>query len=65
MCWFIIIEHEIHSVCGSGNEDDLEDSIVEILGFVKGPDKINVTGNVDEQVEELRLERYAGSALYL
>jgi hypothetical protein len=34
---FIVIEHEVNSVCRSADEDDLEDGVVKGLGLVEGP----------------------------
>ena len=60
---FVVVEHEVDGVRGGADEDDLEDGVVERLGLVEGPEKIDVTRNVYDEVEELRLERDAGCAL--
>lgn len=59
----VVVEHQVNGVRGSADEDDLENGIVERLGLVEGPEKIDVARNVYDEVEELRLERDAGCAL--
>jgi hypothetical protein len=61
---FIVIEHEVDSVCGSADEDDLKDGVVEGLGLVECPQQVDVSCEVDNEVEELRLERDARRALH-
>jgi hypothetical protein len=59
----VVVKHQVNGVRGSADEDDLENGVVERLGLVEGPEKIDVTRNVYDEVEELRLERDAGCAL--
>jgi hypothetical protein len=61
--WLVVVEHEVYGVRGRADEDDLEDGVVERFRCVESPYKINVSCKVDNQVEELRLERDAGRAL--
>jgi hypothetical protein len=61
--WFVVVQHEVYGVRGRADEDNFEAGVVECLGLVEGPQKIDVSGKVDNQVEELRLERDAGRAL--
>lgn len=63
MCRLVVVEHEVDGVGRSADEDDLEDGVVERLGFVEGPEEVDVTREVDDQVEELRLERDTRCAL--
>jgi hypothetical protein len=35
--WFVVVQHEVHGVCGRADEDNLEAGIVEGLGLVEGP----------------------------
>ena len=59
----VVVEHQVDGVRGSTDEDDLENGVVERLGLVEGPEKIDVARNVYDEVEELRLERDTGCAL--
>lgn len=59
-----VVEHEVYGVCGCANENDLEDGIVQRVGVVEGPEKVNVSSQVNNQVQELRLERDASCALF-
>lgn len=49
----VVVEHEVDGVCRCGDEDDLEHCVVKRRGQVKGPEQVDVPGNVDEEVEEL------------
>jgi hypothetical protein len=60
---FEIVEHEVYGVRGRADEDNLEDGVVERLGLVEGPQQIDVSCEVDDEVQELRLERNARCAL--
>lgn len=59
-----VVEHEVYGVGGCADEDDLEDSVVQRIGVVEGPEKVDVSTEVYDQVQELRLERDAGRALF-
>ena len=59
----VVVEHQVDGVRGSADKDDLEDGVVERLGLVEGPQKIDVARDIYNKVEELRLERDAGRAL--
>lgn len=59
----VVVEHQVDRVSGGADEDYLEDGVVEVLRFVKRPEKVDVAGDVDDEVQELRLEGYAGRAL--
>jgi hypothetical protein len=61
--WFVVVEHEVYGVCGRADEDNFEDGVVKRSGLVEGPQEINVSCEVDNQVKELRLERDTGRAL--
>lgn len=63
MCWLVVVQHQPHDVPLAAEEDDLEHGIVERLGFVEGPEEIEVSRYVDNQVQELRFKAYAGCAL--
>ena len=63
MCWLVVIQHQVYGVGRRYNEDDLENSVVETCGFVKGPEQVEVPSYVDSEVEKLRFKRYAGCAL--
>ena len=52
----VVVEHEVDGVRGTADEDDLEDGVVERFGQVEGPEKIDVSCHVYDEVEELRLE---------
>lgn len=60
---FEVVEHEVHGVCGCADEDDLEDGVVQRIGVVEGPQKVDVSTKVYNQVQELRLERDTGRTL--
>ena len=49
----VVIEHEVDSVGGCADEDDLENGVVERFGFVEGPQQVDVTREIDHQIEEL------------
>lgn len=49
----VVVEHEVDRVRGRANEYDLEDGVVERLGFVEGPEKVDISRNVYDQVKEL------------
>lgn len=59
----IVVQHQINGVRGRADEDDLKDGIVERFGFVKGPEQVDVPGDVDNQIEQLRFEGDARCAL--
>jgi hypothetical protein len=63
MCGLVVVEHEVDGVRGGADENDLEDSVVEGAGLVEGPQQVDVSREVDNEVEELRLERDTGRAL--
>lgn len=60
---FVVIEHQVHSVRRRADEDDFENRVVESRRLVKGPQEVDVTREIDNQVEKLRFERDARSAL--
>jgi hypothetical protein len=60
---FEIVKHEVDRVCRGADEDNLENGVVERLGVVEGPEQVDISGEVNNQVQELRLERNAGCAL--
>lgn len=59
-----VVEHEVYGIRGCADEDDLEDGVVQRMGVVEGPEKVDVSTKVNNQVQELRLERNAGRALF-
>ncbi len=58
-----VVEHEVYGVRGCADEDNLKDSIVQRIGVVEGPQQIDVSTEVNNQIQELRLERDAGRTL--
>lgn len=52
-----VVEHEVNGICGRADEDDLEYGVVQRVGVVEGPQEVNVSTQVHNQVQELRLER--------
>jgi hypothetical protein len=59
----VIIEHKVDGIGRSADEDDLEDGVVECLALIEGPEEIDVSRHVYDEVEKLRLERDARRAL--
>jgi hypothetical protein len=49
----VVVEHEVHRVRGRADEDDFKDGVVERLWLVEGPEKVDVSGNVYDEVKEL------------
>jgi hypothetical protein len=49
----VVVEHQINGVCGSADEDDLEDGVVECRGRVEGPEEVYVSRYVYDEIEEL------------
>lgn len=64
MCRLEVVEHEVHGVRGCADKDDLKDSVIQRVRVVEGPEKVNVSSKVDNQVQKLRLERDTGRALF-
>lgn len=60
-----IVEHEVDGVCGSADEDNLKDGVVQRFRLVKGPDKVDISRQVDDEVKELGFERDARRALVI
>lgn len=58
-----VVEHEVYGVCGGADENDLKDSVVQRIGVVEGPKEVDVSTEIHDQVQELRLERYTGRTL--
>lgn len=58
-----VVEHEVYGVRRSTNENDLEYGVVERMRVVEGPQEVDVTSEVHNQVQELRLERNASRTL--
>jgi hypothetical protein len=56
MSRFIVVKHQIDGIGRRADEYDLEDGVVERFGFVEGPEQVDVPGNVDDEIEELRFE---------
>ena len=50
---FVVVEHEIDGISRCADEDDLEDSVVERLGVVESPQKVDVARDVYYEVKEL------------
>ncbi len=63
MCRLVVVEHEVNCVCGSSDEHDLEDGVIEVSDLVEGPQEIEVARDVHQEVQELRLEGYPSRAL--
>lgn len=63
MSWLVVVQHQPHDVSLAAEEDDLEHGVVKGLRLVEGPEEVEVSRNVDNEVEELRFEAYAGCAL--
>lgn len=61
----VVVKHQVDGVRGAADKDDLEDGVVERFRQVEGPEKVDVSCHVYNEVEELRLERDAGRALLL
>ena len=55
MCGLIVDQHQVDHIALAADEDDLEDGVPEVLGRVR-PEEIEVPGDVDDEVEELRFE---------
>jgi hypothetical protein len=51
--------HEVDDVALGADEEDLEDDVVDGLGG----EQVQVTGDIDQQVQGLGLERDAGATL--
>lgn len=51
-----VVEHEVYGIRGSADEDDLEDGVVQRVRVVEGPEEVDVSAKVNNQVQELRLE---------
>jgi hypothetical protein len=49
----VVVEHEVNRVRGRADEDDFKDGVVERLRLVESPEKVDVSGNVYDEVEEL------------
>ena len=62
MRWSVVVEHQVDCVALRGDKDDLERCVPEGLGRIS-PEQIDVAGDIDSQVEELRFEAYAGRGL--
>jgi hypothetical protein len=60
---FVVVEHQVDGVSRGANEDNLENGVVEVLRVVERPEQVDVASDVNEEVQELRLEGYAGCAL--
>jgi hypothetical protein len=52
----VVVEHEVDGVGRGADEDDFEDGVVERAGRVEGPEKVDVSRHVYDEVEELRFE---------
>ena len=59
----VVVEHEVDGVGGGDEEDDLENGEVQLRELVKGPQQVDITRDVDNEVEELRFERDAVGGL--
>lgn len=59
-----VVEHEVYGIRGCADEDDLEDGVVQRMRVVEGPEKVDVSTKVNNQVQELRLEGDTGRALF-
>jgi len=57
------VQHQVQDIARGAEEEDFEDSEVEVRGEIESRQQVNVAGAVDEEVEELRFEGYAGCAL--
>jgi hypothetical protein len=55
--WLVGCCHQVDCVAGRGEEEQLEDGIIEAVP--KGPEEVKVAGYVDDEVECLRFEGYA------
>lgn len=51
-----VLEHQVDGVSLGADEKDLEGGVVEHVRSVEGPKEVEVSGDVDDEVEELRLE---------
>jgi hypothetical protein len=49
----VVVEHEVDGVRGGADKDDLEDGVVQRLALVEGPEEIDVSRYVYDEVEEL------------
>lgn len=58
-----VVEHKVYGVGGCADEDDFEDGVVERLGFVEGPQEVDVPREIHNEVKELRFEGDTGRAL--
>ena len=58
-----VVEHEVYRVRRCADENNLEYGVVERMGVVEGPQEVDVSSEVHNQVQELRLERNAGCTL--
>ena len=58
-----VVEHEVNSVRGCADEDYLEDGVVKRIWVVEGPKEVDVSTEIHNQVEKLRLERDTGRTL--
>jgi hypothetical protein len=51
-----VVEHEVYGVRRCTDEHNLEYGVVERMGVVEGPQEVDVSSKVHNQVQELRLE---------
>ena len=51
-----VVEHEVYRVRRCADENNLEYGVVERMGVVEGPQEVDVSSEVHNQVQELRLE---------
>lgn len=58
-----VVEHEVHGVRRCADEHNLEYGVVERMRVVEGPQEVDVSSEIHNQVQELRLERNAGRTL--
>lgn len=59
--WLVGVRHEVDSIARRAYEKDLEYRVIGTVG--KGPEEIDVSCDVNYQVESLRFEGYAGTGL--
>lgn len=63
MSRLIIVQHQVYGIRRRRDEDDLEDGVIERIGFIEGPEQIHIASYVNGEVEELTFERDTGGGL--
>lgn len=63
MRWLVVCEHKVDNVSLSSDEDDFEDSVVCVIKHKGSPEKIEISREVNKEVEELAFKGDTGRGL--